>query len=133
MRPLAPRLNERILELAPRFTLSDRAPNTFPELCAQAAGSLVVWPGASERTIYGCPRVNWAFRAWHDLIHLQLGADFTLEGEVRVAKEQARLLGDRLGELVLAEVKGQAEYYQRHGYFPVDQVSFIQNYLRGII
>ena len=41
----------------------------------------VIWPGASERTIYGAPEVNWAFRAWHDSVHLARECDFSRAGE----------------------------------------------------
>jgi hypothetical protein len=126
------RLNERILELAPRFEVSDRAPGTFADLVASRTGGLLqVWPGASEGTIYGDPRVNWAFRAWHDALHLSLGAGFDLEGERRVAEEQARVLGcDGMGAIVLAEVLDQAEHFARTGAFPTDQAAFMAMALR---
>jgi hypothetical protein len=124
-------LNERILELAPKHIVSAYAPDTF-ETLSRNIGGLVVWDGGSDNTIYGDAKVNWAFRAWHDSLHLKLNADFSLEGETRVALEQARILGGYHAEIVLAEVIGQAEYFAKHGEFPTNQVEFIKSYLKGI-
>jgi hypothetical protein len=33
----------------------------------------------------------------------------------------------------MAEIVGQLEYFQKHGSFPVDQVEFIKQYMKGII
>lgn len=108
-----------------KYSVADTAPSTFEDLIK--APSLIVWSGASDRTIYGDPAVNWAFRAWHDSLHLKLNAPFTLEGEKRVALEQARLVdSDAIARIILAEVVGQAEYFAKQGEFPVDQVAFIK-------
>lgn len=126
-------LNSRILRLAPKFEAQDNAPYSFETLKANS-GRLVVWSGASDQTIYGDAKVNHAFRAWHDSLHLKLDADFSFEGERRVAAEQARLIGsDSMGLIIMAEVVGQVEYLNKYGHFPVDQVQFLRNYLKGII
>ena len=125
-------LNNRILKLAPIYAVSNNAPNSFETLAASP--SLVVWSGASDRTIYGAPNVNWAFRAWHDSLHLKLNAPFSLEGETRVALEQCRLIGsDTWAKIVMGEVVGQTEYFNKYGTFPADQVAFMINYLKGIV
>lgn len=124
-------LNQRILKLAPKHETSVNAPATFEELCRNV-GKLVVWSGASDRTVYGDARVNHAFRAWHDSLHLKLNAPFTVEGETLVALEQARLIGsDAWAQVMLAEVIGQVGYARSNGAFPVDQVEFIKQYLKG--
>jgi hypothetical protein len=129
---LSPELNHKILKLAPKHTVKDIAPDSFESLKAASTAGLVVYSGGSENTIYGDPRVNWAFRAWHDELHLKLNAPFTLEGETLVGLEQARLIGgDTLGLVMASEVVGQVEYFQKHGSFPVDQVAFLDNYLKG--
>ncbi len=126
-------LNSRIAALAPKFTASDIAPSNFQALKSQGVASLIVWSGASDNTIYGDASVNHAMRAWHDSLHLSLNADFTLQGELRVALEQARLVkNDALAEIIIAEVYGQALFFDKHGEFPVNQVEFIINYLKGI-
>lgn len=123
-------LNSKILRLAPKHHVSDNAPDSFAKLAGSSASGLVVWAGASDGTIYGDRRVNWAFRAWHDSLHLQLGAPFTLEGEKLVAREQARQIGgDFHARVILAEIVGQAEHFAKHGEFPADQLRFMLNYL----
>jgi hypothetical protein len=125
-------LNSKILKLAPRFEAREIAPDSFEKLKANSTASLVVWSGASDKTIYGDSSVNHAFRAWHDSLHLKLNADFSSTGERLVALEQARLIsGDSLGMVLMAEIVGQLEYFQVHGSFPVDQVEFIKQYVKG--
>ena len=127
-------LNSKILSLAPKFTASDYAPSTYAELKSNNAAGLVVWSGASDNTIYGCNRVNHAFRAWHDSLHLKLGVNFDYAGELAVGLEQARLIkNDALGLIIMGEVVGQVEYLNKYGHFPIDQVEFMRNYLKGII
>jgi hypothetical protein len=94
----------------------------------------VIWAGASDKTIYNDAGVNHAFRAWHDSLHIKLNAPFTLDGELMVAKAQCLELGStELSKFIMAEVMGQAEYFAKHGEFPIDQVTFIKQYLKGLI
>lgn len=127
-------LNNKILKLAPKFDAMEYAPDTYERLASHVStGSrLVVWHGASESTIYGDARVNHAFRAWHDALHLKLGAAFDYDGEKRVALEQARLIdSDAMARIILAEVVGQVDYVSKFGQFPIDQVEFVLQYLKG--
>lgn len=128
-------LNHKILGLAPSHEAADSAPGNFGDLMQHGPKRLVVWAGGSEATIYGDRAVNWAFRAWHDSIHRALKAPFTVEGERLVAIEQARVIGGTFGEIIVAEVTEQAAYFERCGYFPHDQVSFMHQVLKqkGII
>jgi hypothetical protein len=127
-------LNSRILKLAPKHMVSDNAPYSFETLSASSPSGLVVWSGASDKTIYGDPSVNWAFRAWHDSLHLKLGADFSLQGERIVALEQCRVIGsDAWAKIVMGEVVGQVEYLNKYGTFPADQMAFMRNWLKGIL
>lgn len=111
-----------------RYRAALVAPDTFEEL-QRHIGELVVYSGDSDKTIYGDSRVNLAFRAWHDRLHLRLQTPFTLEGETLVARYQANRLGGVLGDIIMAEVVGQAEYFKTHGSFPVDQSEFMRRYL----
>lgn len=127
-------LNNKILKLAPKFIAKDIAPHSFETLKSNSTAGLVVWAGASDQTIYGDSKVNHAFRAWHDSLHIKLNAPFTLEGERLVGLEQARILkSDLQGQIIVAEVVGQIEYYSGYSLFPIDQVKFIKNYLKGLI
>ena len=127
-------LNSKIKKLTPKFEVNDVAPSTFEELKRSTTSKLVVWSGNSDRTIYGDFKVNYAFRAWHDALHLKLNAPLTLEGETLVALEQARLLrSDVLGDIMMAEVVSQGEFFIKNGHFPIDQVEFIKNVLKGVL
>jgi len=127
---LSAELNRLILKLAPKHTALDVAPDTFEKLMSSKTQGLVVWSGASDATIYGDASVNHAFRAWHDSIHIAKSLPFTLEGETLVALEQARIIGGRYSDIIMAEIYGQAEYFQTHGEFPTNQVEFMIEYLK---
>lgn len=132
------RLNEIIIAKADALPAgwhaAPAAPDSFVGLLASSAadgGHITVWTGGSDRTVYGSPHVNHAFRAWHDSLHITLLADFTLTGERKVALAQAEACErPEDAALLLADVLGQAEYYVRHGAFPEDQIAFVASYLR---
>jgi hypothetical protein len=123
-------LNQKLLDLAPRFSVSENAPNTFAELKGRTS-PLVVYSGASDCTIYGDPRINYAFRAWHDSIHLRLNAGFTVAEEIRVAEESARILGGTLGEIIYTEIADQRIYAEITGQFVGNQVDFMVSHLKA--
>ena len=134
MNMLSAELNSRILKLAPKHSVSDHAPCSMVTLADSRTSGLVVWSGASDSTIYGDRAINWAFRAWHDSLHLALNADFSMQGEKLVALEQCRLIGsDAMAKIIMGEVVGQVEYLNKYGHFPTDQFVFMRNYLKGII
>lgn len=124
-------LNRAILKHAPRFTVSDKAPDTLESLTRQNSSGLVVWAGASDLTIYGDRLVNFAFRAWHDSLHLKLNAEFNELGETMVCMEQARILrNDAQGKIITIEIVEQLNYFKKHGCFPVNQISFAKECLK---
>jgi hypothetical protein len=108
------------------------APSTLESLVRNSQGIITVWNGGSDLTIYGNPTVNHAFRAWHDKLHIEHMATFDLVGEGYIAKLQANALGGVYGDIIMAEIVGQAEYFIKNGIFPVDQVSFVKEYLKGL-
>lgn len=89
---------------------------------------LIVWTGGSDDTIFADPEVNWAFRAWHDYVHIVNDLPFTVEGESLVAFLQAAELPKDWyleRQLILSEVVGQVLYNHFHnGEFPSDQRAF---------
>jgi len=145
-RPLDPELNAAIVAIAScifpaGFDVADSAPDTYEELKAHlgAGHRMVVWSGASDATIYGCPEVNWAFRAWHDWCHWQGQHDFTLEGEAATAELQCEqllgLFGDtprtrRWQRIIQTEIIEQGRHLVIHGAFPGDQRAFVLSALR---
>lgn len=119
-------INNAVLRMASKlaYRVADNAPNTFGDL--QACGKeLVIWSGASDKTIYGDCRVNWAFRAWHDSLHLKTGLIFHVDHEIELGRIQASLCDSQLvADLIYCEVAGQAEHYKQTGEFVTDQLSF---------
>ena len=119
MEPISESLNRQILALAPRHVAVPDAPNTWRELQRAAydsAGRLRVFNGASSATIYASPSVNFAFRAWHDSLHLAHGLDFSRESELKIAQFHAdQIQGEYDKRLIYADVAAQVEYYFKHG------------------
>lgn len=110
------------------------APSSLAELQAAHAvgGPLPVWAGGSESTIYSSPAVNHAFRAWHDALHIELGAEFDADGEALVnAAGIRRALVDKSVSVddlraLYFDVWGQFAYSTHHaGQFPTDQAAFV--------
>lgn len=146
--PLDRTLNVAILQMAARlfptgFDVAEDAPNTLADLQAQVAntGRMLVYSGGSDATIYACPEVNYAFRAWHDWCHLAGGFAFTAEGEAQACAMQQdqlrRVFGasaqvERWCAILDAEINGQVAFHAATGDFPVDQVAFVRDYLAGI-
>lgn len=122
-------LNNAVLSMAPGYHARPVAPGSFEELAR--APRLVVWDGASDKTIFRDARVNHAFRAWHDMGHIVMRAPFSLAGEMSACQWQVSslirrwpLVPDWLLDIVRREVIGQATYYEEHGTFPEDQEAF---------
>lgn len=116
------------------------APDTLDKLIDLVAktGRIAVSDAHSEHTIFADPAYNYAFRAWHDWTHWRYRAPFTLEGERDTAAHQiidiGRIFGygqsfKKFAELIAAEVAGQAEYFEKWGEFPQDQVAFVNAYM----
>ncbi|WP_448191885.1 hypothetical protein [Azospirillum sp. sgz301742] len=123
------------------FDVSDDAPQDYEAMLHlyNTTGRICVWSGASGRTIFGDPEVNYAFRAWHDWCHIKAHLPFTTAGEHAAAALQCshikRFYGVSLRtqhwcQLVDAEVIGQRRYFERHHRFPVDQRAFDLTYIQ---
>lgn len=121
-------LKNLILKTAPKHEVRDVAPDTFKGLYNQP--SLVVWSGESEHTIWGDSRVNWAFRALHDALHLKTRIGFSPAEEIELGRIQASQYSGLMADLVYIEVAGQAEHYMRTGQFVIDQVRFTMSKLK---
>lgn len=131
-------LNQAVMDMArrmklPRVQISDFAPQTIEDVMRSYSetGSIVVWSGGSDSTIYVDPMVNYMFRAAHDMMHIRIGADFTMLGETRVAHAQMGMVGTELGRIIEIEVIKQAEYFFQTGSFLDDQVAFTIAQLKG--
>lgn len=138
-----PVLERFILQRAPAHFPSATAPDSYEKLLAwqkQTGGvghaPLPVWDGASDKTIYSSPAVNYAARAWHDSTHLQHGYDFSLSGELSVGELQELEVREALGGwgeiaslIIRADTRGQTIYQSNHGFFPEDQAAFCVEYV----
>lgn len=144
--PLSIRLNVAVQHIASKlfpcgFDVSSEAPDTFEKLAetVRYGGRMIVWNGASDKTIFADEEVNFAFRAWHDWCHIAGDFPFTPEGEMHAALMQMdhikQLYGNtkealEMASLVWTEVVGQVQYNLAHdGEFPVDQMAFAKAYL----
>lgn len=124
------------------FDVSSDAPDTLEALRKhyKKTGRILVWNGASDRTIFGDPEVNFAFRAWHDYTHLKISAPFDRPGETAVALVQTADMYQRMGycnnsrryaRIIDAEIVGQLRHQETFGEFPEDQLGFVQAYLKN--
>lgn len=146
LKPLIVDLNAAIVEMAASilsdgFDVADDAPHTFEALKAHldVGRRLVVWSGGSRATICADPRVNYAFRAWHDWCHWRGNHDLSLDGEIATCEMQCRQLVARYGDaertrywcaIVRAEIVGQGLFYHRHKRFAENQRGFVLECLR---
>ena len=140
---LPPAALNLVRQIAGAHYATPNAPQSFEALLAATnadpAAVIPVWDGASETSIYGSNAGNFAFRAWHDRLHVILRAGFDAEGEQAVAVAQRNAIlwatGDsEAAEAVWADVWGQFLYERRHGRFPDDQAAFVKTWLeRGEI
>lgn len=114
-----------------KYIVKKDAPNNETDLfnCVE----LVIWNGESDNTIFQDEKINFAFRAWHDSLHLKTGLNFSPESEIELGRIQASKIGSSIvADLVYCEVSGQAEYYKKNGVFVQDQVLFTKEYLKRL-
>lgn len=107
------------------------APNSYTQLTkayySRSHGNrFLVWNGASETSVYNGCRVNYLFRAWHDLLHIELEAQFDEEGEYRCANYQCShsSLTDLERQIIWIDIVDQFRFEKLTGEFPVDQKKF---------
>ena len=142
MTPLYPYINSVVWAMARHcmpegWDVSDDAPETFDALQAYVAehDRICVSSLNSERTIFGYPETNWAFRAWHDWTHIARGLPFTLAGETETCRVQRVHFESQyrdwhpwtrgfIGAILECEVVEQARFKEETGAFPEDQRAF---------
>ena len=142
--PFDPDLNSAILKitdcLMSGFEVSDTAPSSCRALKEHldAGKTMVVAREGSECTIFGDPKVNFAFRAWHDWCHWVGEFDFSVHGERAACNMQIEHIYQFFGvteqtrgwaQILVAEVIGQRKYYEKYGAYVSDQRAFARAYL----
>lgn len=103
------------LEALLKFFYSARRPNKFP-----------VYDGGCENTLFEHRMDNYLQRAWHDIGHVVLNAEFNMQGEIKVAEWQCRQLESGLHKrIVKVDIVDQTRYFERTGAYPVNQKEFV--------
>ena len=128
-----------IVSLAPKHHTSDKAPNSYSELMQYSSDleqglSIPVYSGDSDNTIYGSAAINYAFRAWHDRIHIEHKLDFSEQAELSVAEIQYNELiengvNKNQAFIILCDIVGQVRYYFKYKKYVINQLGFIKAYL----
>lgn len=117
----------------------------------QSLGDLIRWTGHGnlpgidplpvsgdfcEHTIWSRRSINYAFRAWHDALHIRHNLGFDFDSEIQVARIHQSKLTGQLGvferdakRLLWADTAGQSLYFERWGEFPVNQRHFAEAFL----
>lgn len=105
------------------YLVKDKAPSTYNEVLQCDAS--IIYAGASDRTIFGSPDINWLFRALHDRMHLDNQLYFTPDHEIELGRVQASTFnGTVIQELIHVEIVEQVHYYKLYNEFPIDQLDF---------
>lgn len=86
-----------------------------------------VFDGGVDSIVYTSARVNYLFRAWHDLVHIELGLGFSEADEIAVAEYQSQFIQPGLlREIFLADTVGQTLFASATGGgFVADQRGFV--------
>lgn len=124
-----------VIALAPDHVPCSNAPDTWEtlkawKLSAPRQAPIPVWNGASEQTIYSTPGGNYAFRAWHDSLHLLTWRDFGPTSEIALGNLHRATLR-RMGcspqacAAIWVDTAGQTMYESHYSEFPVDQRAFV--------
>lgn len=110
------------------------APDTYPDLLdmwdRNNGMCIDVSSMHCDNTIYTTPEVNHLFRFWHDWLHIQHSADFSLAGELEIGAIHCAAVASFHGagsmehKLMLADTIGQSTYEAVTGKFPDDQRAF---------
>lgn len=119
------------------------APDTLPDLRDYYHENKRIAVNTESR--YGCTvgdlEAHYAFRAWHDLLHVldpDAGSAFDLEGERRMANRHRQQIVDRIGysadsafmgALVEIEIVAQNAHKLRLGIWPEDPRAFALRWL----
>lgn len=98
-----------------------------------------IWDGASDKTMYMTAADNYAFRFWHDILHLALYAETILADELELGHIHVGCVMAEFGmysleaAMMRADTIGQSEYAAKNnGNFPDDQLTFVKEYVHAL-
>lgn len=125
-------------ELGFGYVLTPDAPNTYPalreafQLSATSGLPLPISSENSDAVIYTAPSVNAALRFWHDVSHVRHGLTFELVDELELSlwhldqlEDAGYERGSLVGQLLHADLTGQAYVQAFASRFPFDQRRFV--------
>ena len=113
------------------YKATENAPESFKDLKAQTTHKCIpIANYGCDTSIYDDNTINETFRFWHDVTHLELDVDFSMQGEYAVIDEHLKaakqyglsLLATRI---LFIDTAGQVEYYNKHSEFVQNQKSFL--------
>ena len=133
-------LNEAILKIAPLYRTT---PEPYEEIPTSLKGlnelhkneRILISDYACDNTIYGKDYVNFAFRSWHDTLHVLTQLSMTFEDEMKLGLLHTQTI-KRLGlspicqAIMYFDTCGQSIYYSIWGDFPVNQKQFVLGCLK---
>ena len=115
---------------------TDKAPESFKELLTyKDSKSLPIANYGNEFTIYPNESANTSFRFWHDCLHIEYNKGFSFNDELFISNihiQDARKEGLSLDaiRILIADTRGQIQYYYKHKEFVTYQKAFVQEYLK---
>lgn len=125
------------LHLPQGFIAVEDAPSSYPALrqVYYTEEPLPVYAGESDNTIYLSQRDNYAFRAWHDALHVRMYRDFTLPDELVVAAEHINAVSLEFGydspeaTIMAIDTAGQALRWAANREHVPHQLNFVRHQL----
>lgn len=116
--------------------MAEDAPNTFEEVAQamivrQYGDEFPIYHGHCEQTILHKNCSNTWYRAWHDIVHVEVAGAFTLPGEKVVVKQQLTEMAvhgatPHHQEVVWYDIMGQLLHNEKYSEFPVRQREFVE-------
>lgn len=133
---LLPETEKWLLDIAPRHFASADSPTTYEGVKSQSEsyGIYHVFSGGSTDTIFSERGYQYAYRAWHDSIHMAHGLDFSKESELLVARLQESIalkcgINPRDAKILRLDLEAHIYYYYAKGEHPVKQIELISDCL----
>lgn len=132
---------EKIIKhLAPPHVASMESPSSFEDVIKQAkTGTYIVFEGGSLDTIFSGRETQYAYRAWHDSIHVSNGWDFSREAETMVAVEQQKIAVEHGVSLLDAcwlkwdLILHVAHFYHHEEQHPENQTKMLEDFWEWIM
>lgn len=125
------------LHLPQGFVAVEDAPTNYYDLRQAFLKEvpLPVYAGASDDTIYTTRQGNYAFRAWHDALHVRMYRGFSLPDELAVASEHVRAVSAEFGydsleaTIMAIDTAGQALRWAADREHVPHQLNFVRHQL----